>query len=256
VQNDPAGTRYQFERVGYFCSDAVDSTSAALVFNRIVTLRDTWAKMTGASSAEGRPVRVKHARGDAPGTSKAKATPIVKSPELRKRAEHYISEYGLDPLDADLLTRDVETAAFFEAALDGNNAKPLARWIINDLFRELKDRSWSELPIDPKQFAALVVLVDGGAISATAAKDVLAEMVLNGGDPKEIMERLGLRQISDASAIAPVVEQIVAAHPDKAAAYRGGRTGLLGFFVGQVMARTGGRANPEVVKEIVEKQLA
>jgi Asp-tRNA(Asn)/Glu-tRNA(Gln) amidotransferase B subunit len=181
---------------------------------------------------------------------------IEKTAELRQRAEHYISEYGLDPVDADLLTRDAETAAFFEAALDSNNAKPLARWIINDLFRELKERSWSDLPIGPKQLASLVVLVEGGAISATAAKDVLAEMALNGGDPKEIMERLGLRQISDASAIAPLVEEIVAAHPDKAAAYRGGRSGLLGFFVGQVMARTGGRANPEVVKEIVERQLA
>jgi Asp-tRNA(Asn)/Glu-tRNA(Gln) amidotransferase B subunit len=181
---------------------------------------------------------------------------IEKTAELRKRAEHYISEFGLDPVDADLLTRDAETAAFFEAALDSNNAKPLARWIINDLFRELKERSWSDLPIGPKQLASLVVLVEGGAISATAAKDVLAEMALNGGDPKEIMERLGLRQISDASAIAPLVEEIVAAHPDKAAAYRGGRSGLLGFFVGQVMARTGGRANPEVVKEIVERQLA
>ena len=81
-------------------------------------------------------------------------------------------------------------------------------------------------------------------------------MVESGGEPKDVVEKLGLGQISDAGAIAPIVEEIVAANPEKVAAYRGGRAGLLGFFVGQVMSRTGGRANPEMVKTLVEKQLA
>jgi Asp-tRNA(Asn)/Glu-tRNA(Gln) amidotransferase B subunit len=81
-------------------------------------------------------------------------------------------------------------------------------------------------------------------------------MVERGGDPRSIVEARGLAQISDAGAITPIVEEIVRANPDKADAYRGGRTGLLGFFVGQVMSRTGGRANPELVRNLVEQQLA
>ncbi len=258
IRDDPAGTRYQFERVGYFCSDIVDSKPTALVFNRTVTLRDTWARVSGQKQVdEGRPVREKPARTlpsmAAPGASAVERR--VKSRELQQRADYYIKHYGLDPLDADLLTRDAATAEFFETAVGGNDAKPLAKWIINDVFRELNGRSIALLPFTPAQLAALVMLVEGGAISATAGKEVLAEMAAHGGEPRQLVERMALRQISDPGALAPIVQEIVAANAEKVAAYRAGRTGLLGFFVGQVMAQTSGRANPELVKQILEKAL-
>jgi glutaminyl-tRNA synthetase len=252
IRADPPGTRYQFERLGYFISDPVDSSADALVFNRTVTLRDSWAKESGASKVdEGRPVREKRAGAGAGARAGARVSASEKSAELRRLEGKLIASFGLDAVDADILTRDAGTAEFFEAAVDGGNAKAVAKLMINQ-----GQLPWADLPFGPKHLASLVVLVEDGTISATAAKEVLAAMVESGGEPKDVVERLGLGQISDAGAIAPIVQEIVAANPDKAAAYRGGRAGLLGFFVGQVMSRTGGRANPEMVKNLVEKQLA
>ncbi|HEX6559914.1 MAG TPA: glutamine--tRNA ligase/YqeY domain fusion protein, partial [Longimicrobiales bacterium] len=159
VRNDPPGTRYQFERLGYFCSDSADSRPGALVFNRTVTLRDSW---TVKQRDDGRPVREKSASGPAAATerrAKPKPSGGARSAELVSRAARYVRAYGLEAVDADLLTRDADTVAFFEAAVAGDNAKPLAKWIINDVFRELRDRSWSEFPVRPVQLRALVALV-------------------------------------------------------------------------------------------------
>ena len=257
VKNDPPGTRYQFERVGYFCSDSIDSKADALVFNRTVTLRDSFVKKT---VDEGRPQREKASpstRASASASTAARASVREAKPaELRKRAEQYVDKYGLDAVDADALTRDAETAEFFESAVRADKAKAVAKWIINDVFRELHGRELSSVSLQPRALADLIDLVESGAVSATAGKEVLSELVEQGGDPAQIVERRGLRQISDAGAIAPIVQQVIASNQDKAQAYRAGKTGLLGFFVGQVMSRTAGRANPEMVKEIVEKQLA
>ena len=104
--------------------------------------------------------------------------------------------------------------------------------------------------------ASLVALIDRGTITRAMAKDVLAEMVERGGNPGEIVERRGLRVVTDRSAIEPIVAKLISRHPDKAEAFRGGRTGLLGFFVGQVMKETEGKANPELVKEMVQARLS
>ena len=257
IKNDPPGSRYQFERVGYFASDIVDSSATSLVFNRTVTLRDSWMKATAGKAADdGRPVREKtetKKRGNE--ETKKRVAEDTRPAELVKRGNEYVSKYGLDEIDAVLLTRDAGTAEFFEEAIaDGQHVKAIAKWVINAVGTGADKKS--DVAIRPKQLASLVALVEAGAISSTAAKEVFAEMAEHGGEPADIVEKRGLRQISDASAISPIVEEIVAQNKDKADAYRGGRTGLLGFFVGQVMSRTGGRANPEMVKEIVEKQLA
>ncbi len=106
------------------------------------------------------------------------------------------------------------------------------------------------------QIGALVSLIDDGTISRAIAKEVLAEMLERGGHPGEIVERRGLRVVSDRSAIEPIVARLISQHPDKAEAFKSGRTGLLGFFVGQVMKETEGKANPEVVKETVQTLLS
>jgi Asp-tRNA(Asn)/Glu-tRNA(Gln) amidotransferase B subunit len=101
-----------------------------------------------------------------------------------------------------------------------------------------------------------VVLVDDGEISSTTAKEVLGIMARDGGAPAQIVDKRGLKQISDPAELTPIVRELVGANAEKARAYRSGKLGLLGFFVGQVMSKTGGRANPELVKNIVEEQLS
>jgi glutaminyl-tRNA synthetase len=249
VRNDPPGSRYQFERLGFFCSDELDSAGDRLVFNRTVTLRDTWAKVTGAQNVdEGRPHR------------KPKIEPIVQTPvkprELNETGRRYLAQYELDEVEADVLSRDPVIARFFETAVaNGAQAKSVAKWLINELPREAGGRTLDAMPFTPTQFAALVALVDAGTISGAAGKEVLAELVTAGGAPNEIVERRGLKQISDPAELIPIVRTLVQANADKANAYREGKTGLLGFFVGQVMARTGGRANPELAKRLIEEEI-
>ncbi len=250
VRHDPPGSRYQFERVGFFCSDEIDSSAERLVFNRTVTLRDTWAKVSGAQKVdEGRPQRKQHA------PASQSHTP-VKPRDLNETGRRYIAQHELDDIEADVLSRDATIARFFEAAITGGaDARSVAKWVVNELPRELDGRSVDALPFTPAQFAALVALVDNREISGAAAKEVLAIMAREGGAPAQIVERRGLTQISDPGALTPIVRELVSANADKAAAYRSGKVGLLGFFVGQVMSKTGGRANPELVKNIVEEQL-
>jgi glutaminyl-tRNA synthetase len=251
VRNDAPGSRYQFERLGFFCTDEIDSAAGQLVFNRTVTLRDSWAKVSGTQNVdEGRPQR------------KPKIEPIAKPAPVKQRAlsetgRRYVSQYDLDEVEADVLSREPVTARFFESAVaQGASARSVARWLINEVPRELDGRSLDELPFTPAQFAALVALVDAGTISGAAGKDVLAEMARQGGAPDEIVARRGLQQISEPAQLTPIVHTIVQANADKAQAYRGGKTGLLGFFVGQVMAQTGGRANPELAKRLIEEEIA
>jgi glutaminyl-tRNA synthetase len=250
VRDDAPGTRYQFERVGFFCSDEIDSSADRLVFNRTVTLRDSWAKVSGAQKVdEGRPQRKQ-------ATSRAKAPP-PKARELSETGRRYVAQQGLAEIEADVLSRDPVIARFFETAVAaGADARSVAKWLINELPRELNGRTMDELPFTPAQFAALVMLIDAGVISGAAGKEVLAVMASEGGSPEQIVEQRGLKQISDPKELAPVVRELLKTNADKANAYRSGKTGLLGFFVGQAMAKTGGRANPEMIKNLVEELLA
>jgi Asp-tRNA(Asn)/Glu-tRNA(Gln) amidotransferase B subunit len=131
----------------------------------------------------------------------------------------------------------------------------VANWIINDLLTELKTHGITALNFDAGDLRRLIALVEEGTISSSAGKEVLAELVEKGGDPAEIVEQRGLKQISDPEELGRVVEAVLAANADKVAAYRAGKTGLLGFFMGQVMGRTKGRANPELAKEMLESRL-
>jgi glutaminyl-tRNA synthetase len=267
--------RFQFERVGYFCADAVDSTPDALVFNRIVTLRDTWAKVAAKVAAKGaatsaapppgpaaaeagqpqqQPQRQPQARPQPQPQAGAASRPPRTAALSRREAEY--RDLGIPDVQAEILTRDAATTAFLDAALAAGAPPPsAANWIVNELAREAQGRPADELPFGGAELAALIALVEDGTISNSAARDVLTELASGGGDPAAIVERRGLAQISDTALLAPLARELVALHPDKADAYRAGRTGLIGFFVGQVMARTQGRANPELAKEILEREL-
>jgi glutaminyl-tRNA synthetase len=258
------GSRHQFERLGYFIADPADSRPGAPVFNRTVTLRDTWSRVApGAQkkASEGRPERGGRPRrpergGQQPQPERGtRAAPQERAPELAARRIAY-QRLGVPAEQADVLTRDSAVAAWFDQALQASGrALAVAKWLVNEVPREARERA-AELPVGGRALGELVELVERGEISSSAGREVLAELLAHGGEPAQIVERRGLRQLSDEAALRPVVQEVVAANPAKVQEYRGGRTGLLGFFVGQVMARTGGRANPQLVRSLVEEQLA
>jgi glutaminyl-tRNA synthetase len=266
VRGDAPGSRYQFERLGYFCSDVVDSRPDALVFNRTVTLRDTWAKSAGAGSAapaaaKPEPKKAEHreapaAGGEAKPRPRAAAAEAPRTPELEARRRRYEAELGLSAEEAEVVTRAEEIAELFEATV-GLGARPrsVASWIVNVLLLELRERGINSLAFGAADLRAVIGLVEDGTLSSGAGRTVLAELAREGGDPLEIVERRGLRQVSDAGALAPAVDEVLAANAAKAEEFRGGKTGLMGFFVGQVMRRTGGSANPEVVRGLLEERL-
>src|SRR5690606_17118329 len=130
-----------------------------------------------------------------------------------------------------------------------------ANWIVNELAREAGEAPLDQLGFDAPQFAAFLKMVENDEISSSAAREVLTILTRDGGDPAAIVDARGLRQISDTDQLEAIIHEVVAANPDKAEAYRSGRTGLIGFFVGQVMTRSGGRANPQVVRELLERVL-
>jgi Asp-tRNA(Asn)/Glu-tRNA(Gln) amidotransferase B subunit len=126
---------------------------------------------------------------------------------------------------------------------------------VNELLRELKGRSVDEIPIGGSELGRLVEMVEEGAISGRIAKDVFGRLVEEGGDPEEIVRSEGLEQISDPRELEALVERAIEDHPGQAARYREGQEGLLGFFVGQVMRATDGKANPELVDRLVRDRL-
>jgi len=260
VAGDDADTRYQFERLGFFWRDPVDSTPEALVFNRTVTLRDTWTRQDPpAPTARAEPRKQKARPAAAAGAAGESRTPVEpeRSPELQARRERYATELGVGEVEAEILTRSAALSDFFEAAIGaGAPARSVANWLVHELPRELNGRALESVPITGPALGSLAGLVDSGTLSSSGGREVLTELVDRGGDPEEIVERRGLRQISDPAALAATVADVVARHPGKVEEYRGGRTGLLGFFVGQVMRSTDGRANPELVREMIEEALA
>jgi glutaminyl-tRNA synthetase len=248
-----AGDRFQFERQGYFFVDPEDSAEGRPVFNRTVTLRDTWAKI--ALDGGGRPA-AKKTRDAAPPPPSAPPVPAMTGKQ-EARARELAERYGIAFEDAALLATDADLRAFFEAAAArSNHPRPIANWVVHDLQRERKELPLAELALTPEHLAELVDLVEDGTLSSRLAKDVFADVLSTGRSPREVVDERGLVQIDDPDHLAAVAREVVAAFPDRAEAWRGGKTGLIGFFVGQVMQRTGGKANPQLTRELLEEALA
>ena len=180
-------------------------------------------------------------------------------PELpdAKKAR-FISILGLPPEDAGVLVAEKATAMFFEEVAAGRDAKAAANWVTGDLFAALNRLGISieQSPVSPAQLGALIDLIADGTISGRLAKDVFNEMVATGADPGAIVEQKGLRQLTDQTRIAATIDTVLAREADKVADYRAGREKLYGFFVGQIMRATQGKANPAIVNEILKKKLA
>jgi aspartyl-tRNA(Asn)/glutamyl-tRNA(Gln) amidotransferase subunit B len=180
-------------------------------------------------------------------------------PELPDAKKARLSrEYGLSSYDAGQLVADRETGDFYEAVAKGRDPKLAANWVISELFGAL-NRSGLDIarsPVTAPALGALIDLIADGTISGRIAKDVFADMVETGEAPAKIVEKKGLRQVTDTGAIEAVIDQVLVQQADKLAEYRAGKEKLFGFFVGQVMKASGGKANPALLNELLKKKLA
>ena len=181
-------------------------------------------------------------------------------PELPgPRAKRFTEQYGLSYADASQLTSDRALADYYEAAVaaGGGNARATTNWIRSELLRELETAGLSadKSPIPATELGALVKMIDAGSISGKQAKDVLVEMFASGKPAAAIVAEKGLVQVSDTGEIDRVIDEVIAANPNQLAQYRGGKETLFGFFVGQVMKASKGKANPKIVNERLKEKL-
>ena len=179
-------------------------------------------------------------------------------PELPDAKKARFAEtLGLSEEDADVLVADRDNAEYFEAVAKGRDAKAAANWVIHDLFGALNRSGLAigEAPVGAADLGGLIDLIGDGTISGRIAKDVFEVMFETGRDARSIVEERGLEQVSDTGAIEEIVDTVLAEHADRVAEYRGGKTKLLGFFVGQVMKASQGKANPKTVNEILRARL-
>jgi aspartyl-tRNA(Asn)/glutamyl-tRNA(Gln) amidotransferase subunit B len=179
-------------------------------------------------------------------------------PELPdEKKARFMRQYGLSAYDAAVLVAERESADFYEAsAAGGRDPKLVANWVINELFGRLNKEGLAiaASPVGAKQLASIVALIETSVISGKIAKDLFEIVWTEGGDPEEIVDKRGLRQITDNSAIESAVDAILAANPEKVAQAKEKPT-LLGWFVGQVMKQTGGKANPQSVNALLKSKL-
>jgi glutaminyl-tRNA synthetase len=254
------GTRWQFERLGWFYADPVVGRPDALVFNRVIPLRDSWAKATGAvDAAASRPVRtrvpeVNSERRSEKAAGKTRtdlrAERRAEVPELAKDYERFQRDWGLPEEHADLLTADVELARYFaETVAAGAPAKAAANWAVNELLRAVKERPLAELPLAPTVFSALVVKVDGGELGASAGKQALAHLCTSGGTLDAALRTLGLERPQDGAALDSALDAVIADKAVEVSRYRAGEAKLLGVILGAAMQRTKGAFDGKAVKE-------
>ncbi len=184
------------------------------------------------------------------------AASLPELPDAKKA--RFITDFGLSDYDASVLTAETRDANFFEAvAAEAGDGKLAANWVINELFGRLKkeDHDITESPVSPEQLGGIVDLIQTGAISGKIAKDLFEIVYTEGGDPEQIVEDRGMKQVTDTGAIEAAVDEIIAANPAQVAKAKENPK-LAGWFVGQVMKATGGKANPKAVNELVAKKLA
>ena len=182
------------------------------------------------------------------------AQEITELPDDKK--QRFISDYGLSLYDADILITERESADFFEKVAKGRDAKLAANWVINELFGRLNKENLeiNDSPIKSDQLGGLIDLIKDGTISGKIAKDLFEILWTEGGDPNEIIEARGMKQVTDLGAIETLVDEIISANPDKVEQARE-KHGLLGWFVGQVMQASQGKANPKAVNELLRKKI-
>ncbi len=180
-------------------------------------------------------------------------------PELPDDKKHrFMKDYGLSSYDASVLIAERSRADFYETAAAGRDSKMVANWILNELLGLMnkEGKAITESPVSAKQLGDLTGLISDNTISGKIAKEVFALMYETGKDPSVIVEEKGLKQVTDTGAIEKIVDEVLAENQDKVAEYKGGKDKLFGFFVGQVMKKSGGKANPAMLNDLLKKKLS
>jgi aspartyl-tRNA(Asn)/glutamyl-tRNA(Gln) amidotransferase subunit B len=182
-------------------------------------------------------------------------TSLPELPDTKKA--RFISAFKLSPYDAGVLVAEQASAAYFETVAKGRDAKQAANWVMGDLFAALNRLGVGieASPVSAEALGEMIDLIADGTISGRLAKDVFAAMVETGERPGKIVAERGLTQVTDTGAIETAIDAVLAANQDKIAEYRAGKDKLYGFFVGQVMKATQGKANPAALNEILRKKL-
>jgi len=180
-------------------------------------------------------------------------------PELPdEKKERFIRDYGLSPYDAGVLVAEQASAYFYESVAKGRDSKLAANWVMGEFYGAMNrtGKSFEDPPVSAADLGGLIDLIADNTISGRIAKEVFELMVETGKAPGAIVEEKGLRQVTDTGAIDGAIQAVLDANPDKVAEYRSGKDKLFGFFVGQVMKATQGKANPAMVNEILKAKLA
>jgi len=179
-------------------------------------------------------------------------------PELPdEKKKRFIEKFKLSPYEANILVSDIETSNYFENVIKKSDVKLATNWIIGELFAALNEKNLeiTESPISAGNLSKLINLIKDGTISGKIAKTVFEQMMEGDKDPKKIVEEKGLKQESDPKALEALIDKVIDNNRDKAIEYKSGKVKLFGFFVGQVMKVSGGKANPQLVNEILKKKL-
>ncbi|MCO4760949.1 MAG: glutamine--tRNA ligase/YqeY domain fusion protein [Myxococcales bacterium] len=254
---DP-GERFQFVRQGYFIADTNDSKPGAPVFNRVIGLRDSWAK---APKTDGRPTRKKaKKRDDKPSNKRTRAevrsAARAENPALQSAMDHFVGEWKLSESDADLLSADLDLIAFVKAAVASHGTPaPVASWVVNQLLGVIKDTPVASLLCNGTQFGQLVSLVEAGGVSKSAARNVLGHMVESGRDPAVLIDELGVGRQEDAGLVDEAVDAVFTEHPSEVERFLGGDQKLMGFFMGKTMRALRGRADGQAVRTALLSRL-
>jgi len=252
VITDKVDVRFQFERQGYFYADPIDYSDDKPVFNKIVGLKDSWAKKSKPKT------EVKTQSKPKIETKKevvhGEAEPMTES--QKALFDKYTNDLKLNNEVSNILARDEVLSNFYEDSLKiFNSPVTIANIVANDVAKELKDKTIDELKFNCEMISELVKMIDEETISSKIAKQVFEEMTKTGEKPSKIVEDKGLVQVSDPAVILPIIENVISQNPENVEKYKAGNNKLFGFFVGQVLKATGGKANPKVVNELIIKSL-
>jgi glutaminyl-tRNA synthetase len=244
------GERVQFERTGYFWADPVDSASDALVFNRIVALRDSWAKKTDAPA----PPR---AEPKAPAPTVGPRDPASALSDAQRSRYDALVERGVGAEEAAVLAADADLEALFDAvAAAGAPVRDAAVLLVHDLRPARGERAADDDRATPGSLAALLALMAEGTLTRSGAREVLSVLVAEGGDARAIAETRGLAVVDDDASLGSAIDAVLTAHPDEVARYRSGENRLVGFFTGQAMRALGKGADPKRVQAVLAERLA
>ncbi len=243
VIEDKTYERFQFEREGYFYKDPVDYSEKNPVFNKIVGLKDSWIKKKKISNDK-KEIKKLQLEG--------KTTPM--NEEEKKTFEKYTNKLKLNYKIANTLSRDKQLSKLFEEVLSMVNTPVSAANIIaNEVAKELKVSK--TLNFGAKEISELAQMLEDETISSKISKQVFEEMTKTGKKPKEIVEKNNLTQINDPAKLEPIIDEIITNFPENVTKFKAGNNKLLGFFVGQVLKTTNGKANPKVINEIILNKL-